>query len=444
METTISQFLAKDYKDYSFYTIENRAIPSVIDGFKPVQRKVIFVCNDIWKTGNEKELKVFQLSGAVANKAYYHHGDKSLSDAIINMAQSFKNSLPLLEEDGQYGSLRSPKPGAARYIGTKLSKNFRLLYKDFDLITSKEEEGETIEPEYYLPIIPTVLVNGSPGIAVAFSSKILNRDPKNLIDSCLTLLQGKKIDIIKPYIKDFSGEFINDKENNKRWIIRGRYEISNTTTVKVTELPPSLTNEDYENLLDKLVDDKKIVSYTDNCNKNINYVIKFTREDLSSHTDETLTRLLKLEEYITEIFNTLDENGKIKLFDSDVEIINYFVEFRLKYYHRRKEYLMDKLKHDLKILMNRGKFIKAILDDKIDIKNKSKESIIEDITNMKLDLIDDSYDYLLRMPLWSLTKELFEKLKSDFTSKKEEIVKLEKEDPKDWYIQDLKELKKKV
>ena len=383
MEITVSEFLSKDYKEYSFYTIENRAIPSVIDGFKPVQRKVIFVCNEIWKNGNEKELKVFQLSGAVANKAYYHHGDKSLSDAIINMAQSFKNSLPLLEEDGQYGSLRSPKPGAPRYIGTKLSKNFRLLYKDFDLITSKEEEGEIIEPEYYLPIIPTVLLNGSSGIAVGFSSNILNRHPKDLIDSCLTILQGKAVDKVKPYIKDFTGEFIN-------------------------------------------------------------YTIKFTREDLASYTNEKLMKLLKLEEYRTELFNTLDEKGKIKLFESDVDIINYFVNFRLSYYNKRKQFLLEKLKHELKMLMNRGKFIKAILDDKLDIKNKSKDVIIDSIIDMKLELIDDSYDYLLRMPLWSLTKELFEKLKLDFTAKKEEIVKLEKEEPKDWYIQDLKELKKKV
>ena len=444
MEITVSEFLSKDYKEYSFYTIENRAIPSVIDGFKPVQRKVIFVCNEIWKNGNEKELKVFQLSGAVANKAYYHHGDKSLSDAIINMAQSFKNSLPLLEEDGQYGSLRSPKPGAPRYIGTKLSKNFRLLYKDFDLITSKEEEGEIIEPEYYLPIIPTVLLNGSSGIAVGFSSNILNRHPKDLIDSCLTILQGKAVDKVKPYIKDFTGEFINDPENNKRWIIRGKYSITNTTTVKISELPPLMTNEDYEILLDKLVDDKKIVSYSDNCDKNIDYTIKFTREDLASYTNEKLMKLLKLEEYRTELFNTLDEKGKIKLFESDVDIINYFVNFRLSYYNKRKQFLLEKLKHELKMLMNRGKFIKAILDDKLDIKNKSKDVIIDSIIDMKLELIDDSYDYLLRMPLWSLTKELFEKLKLDFTAKKEEIVKLEKEEPKDWYIQDLKELKKKV
>ena len=343
------------------------------------------------------------------NKKYYditvddHHNfvigksmivthNSSLSSAIINMAQSFKNSLPLLEEDGQYGSLRSPKPGAPRYIGTKLSKNFRLLYKDFDLITSKEEEGEIIEPEYYLPIIPTVLLNGSSGIAVGFSSNILNRHPKDLIDSCLTILQGKAVNKVKPYIKDFTGEFINDPENNKRWIIRGKYSITNTTTIKVTELPPSITNEDYENLLDKLIDDKKIVSYTDNCDKNIDYTIKFTREDLASYTNEKLMKLLKLEEYRTELFNTLDEKGKIKLFESDVDIINYFVNFRLSYYNKRKQFLLEKLKHELKMLMNRGKFIKAILDDKLDIKNKSKDVIIESILDMKLELIDASYD----------------------------------------------------
>ena len=153
---------------------------------------------------------------------------------------------------------------------------------------------------------------------------------------------------------------------------------------------------------------------------------------------------LKLVEYETENFTTLDEYGKLKIFNSAEEIINYFVNFRLGYYHKRKEFLLDKIKHEIKILMNRGKFIKAIIDNKLDIKNKSKDIIIESIINMKLDLIDESYDYLLKMPLWSLTTELFEKLKLDFTMKKEEISKLEKEDPKNWYIQDLKELKKKI
>jgi DNA topoisomerase-2 len=443
METTITEFLQNQYKEYSIYTIENRAIPG-IDGLKPIQRKIIHVANNIWKTGNEKTLKVFQLAGIVASEAYYHHGNASAENAIINMAQSFKNSLPLLEEDGQFGSLRSPEPGAPRYIGTKLSKNFRLLYKDFELLENKEEEGEVIEPKFFLPIIPTVLLNGSSGIAVGFSSNILNRNPNDLIEACAFLLKGRTIDTIKPYVKDFKGEFINDPENHKRWIIRGKYEVKNTTTVKITELPPSMTYEKYEEILEDLVEKKKIVSYDNNCKNGIDYTIKFTREDLATYDEEKLIKLLKLEEANTEIFTTLDEFGKIKIFESDKEIIEYFVNFRLGFYVKRKEFMLDKLKYDLKILMNRGKFIRAILENKLDIKNKTKEQLTSDIAAMNLDLIDDSYDYLLRMPLWSLTKELFEKLKLDFTAKKEEIVELEKIQPKDMYLSELKELKQKI
>ena len=442
--TTITDFLSSQYKDYSLYTIENRAIPSLIDSFKPVQRKIIHVANSIWKTGNEKTMKIFQLSGKVASDCYYHHGNSSLEQACINMAQSFKNSLPLLEEDGQFGSLRSPEPGAPRYIGTKLSKNFRLLYKDFELLENKEEEGEVIEPKFFLPIIPTVLLNGSSGIAVGFSSNILNRNPNDLIEACAFLLKGRTIDTIKPYVKDFKGEFINDPENHKRWIIRGKYEVKNTTTVKITELPPSMTYEKYEEILEDLLEKKKIVSYDNNCKNGIDYTIKFTREDLATYDEEKLIKLLKLEEANTEIFTTLDEFGKIKIFESDKEIIEYFVNFRLGFYVKRKEFMLDKLKYDLKILMNRGKFIRAILENKLDIKNKTKEQLTSDITAMNLDLIDDSYDYLLRMPLWSLTKELFEKLKLDFTAKKEEIVELEKIQPKDMYLSELKELKQKI
>jgi len=444
METTITEFLSTQYKEYSIYTIENRALPSCIDSFKPVQRKIIHVANDIWKNGNEKTMKIFQLSGKVASDCFYHHGNSSLEQACINMAQSFKNSLPLLEEDGQFGSLRSPEPGAPRYIGTKLSKNFRLLYKDFELLENKEEEGEIIEPKFFLPIIPTVLLNGSSGIAVGFSSNILNRNPNDLIDACAFLLKGKKIQTIKPYVKDFKGEFINDVENNKRWIIRGKLEVKNTTTIHISELPPSMTYEKYEEILDDLVDKKKIVSYDNNCKNNIDYTIKFTREDLANLDEEKLIKLLKLEEANTEIFTTLDEFGKIKLFDADTEIIEYFVDFRLKFYVKRKQFMLDRLKYDLKILSNRGKFIRAILENKLDIKNKSKEKLISDITAMNLELIDDSYDYLLRMPLWSLTKELFEKLKKDFLTKKEEILELEKVEPTEMYLSELKELKQKI
>ena len=442
-EKTISEFLSVEYKEFAMYVIEGRAIPSVIDGFKPTQRKIIHISNQIWKNGSEKTLKVFQLSGKVASDCYYHHGDMSLSNAIITMAQRFKNNAPLLEEDGQFGSLRSPQAGAPRYIGTKLSENFRLIYKDFELLEYKEEEGESIEPKFFLPIVPAVLLNGSSGIAVGFASNILNRDIKSIIDACVKVLSGKAPGEVKPSLNGFTGEYIQDKENNKRWIIRGKFTRANTTTVKISELPPSMTYEKYEDILDKLVDDKVIVSYDDNCKDNIDYTIKFTRSDLDKLDDEKLVKLLKLEESSTEIFSTLDEYGKLMIFENTSDIIKYFVNFRLDYYHKRKQFLLDKLNRELKILSNRGRFIKAIIDGKLKVNNVSKSVIIEGIEAMKLEKIDDSYDYLLRMPIYSLTKEMYEKLKEDFVAKKEEIKILEETDPKDMYLLDLSELKKK-
>ena len=441
---TISEFLSEEYKDFSLYTIENRAIPSIIDGFKPTQRKIIHVCNDIWKNGSEKPLKVFQLAGKIASDAFYHHGNQSLENAIITMAQRFKNNMSLLEEIGQFGSLRSPEAGASRYIGTKLNKNFRLLYKDFELLNYKEEEGVEIEPSFFLPIVPTILINGSSGIAVGFASNILNRNPVDIIVACESILKGKKISDIKPFIPSFNGEYIRDKDNHKRWIIRGKYTIVNTTTIKISELPPSMTYEKYENILDFLVESKLISSYDDNCKDNVDYTIKFNRGYLQSIDEDKIIKLLKLEETSTEIFTTLDETGKLKIFESDKEIIEYFVQFRLGFYSKRKDYLLDKIKYELKVLSNRGKFIKAILDNKLEIKNRPKSEIIIDIEKLKLDKIDESYDYLLRMPIYSMTKEMFDKLKEDYSTKKSEMEEIMKLDPKDMYLLDLSELKKKL
>lgn len=443
IEKSITEFLSNEYKEFAMYSIEGRAIPSVVDGFKPTHRKIIHVCNQIWKTGSEKPLKVFQLAGKVASDAFYHHGNQSLENAITTMAQKFKNNAPLLDEIGQFGSLRSPQPGAPRYIGTKLNGNFKLLYKDFELLEYKEEEGEVIEPKFFLPIIPTILINGSSGIAVGFSSNLLNRDVKSVTDACINLLNEKSIKEIKPSLNEFTGDFVKDTENHKRWIIKGKFQRVNTSTVRITELPPSMTYEKYEEILDKLCDNKDIVSYDDNCKDNIDYTIKFTRADLEKYDDEKLVKLLKLEESSTEIFSTLDEFGKLKIFENSTEIIEYFVNFRLTYYHKRKQFMLDKMQHELKILSNRGRFIKAILDEKLKVNNVSKPIIIQGIEEMGLEKIDDSYDYLLRMPIYSLTKELFEKLKEDFTAKKADIKKLEETDPKDMYLDDLNELKKK-
>ena len=444
LNISISDFLNTEYKDYSLYTIESRAIPSCIDSLKTVQRKILHVSSNTWKSGNEKSLKVFQLGGKVSSETFYAHGDSSLNGAIINMAQKFKNNLPLLEEEGQFGSLRSPESGAPRYIGTKLNKNFKFLFKDFELLKYREEEGSLIEPYYFLPIIPMVLVNGTSGIAVGFASKILNRNPIDIITSCISFLNGKDIKEVKPYSPYFKGDYIQDENNNKKWVLRGKVKVANTTTVHITELPPSMTYEKYEEILDGLVEDKAIVNYEDNCKDDINYVIKFTRENLAKLDESGLIKLLKLEESATENFTTLDEFGKLKIFESSKEIIEYFVNFRLGYYEKRKIFILAKLRDELKVLSNKGKFIRSILEEKIIVNKKSKEEINKQIEELTIDKMDDSYDYLLRMPIYSLTNEVFERIKIDFKNKRDEIIALEAKDVKEMYNDDLVFLKNNI
>ena len=440
---TVTQYLDEDYRDYAIYVVEERAIPSVIDGFKPTQRKVIFIADKVWKNGGEKPLKIFQLAGKVAADAHYHHGDGSLNSAIVGMAQKFKNSMPVLEEIGQFGSLRSPEAGAPRYISTKLHKNFRLLYMDFELLTSRYEEGNEIEPNYFLPIIPTVLLNGGSGIAVGFATNILNRNPIDLIDACVKTLDGKKFKEPSPWYYDFSGDCSNDQENHLSWVFKGKYEVKNTTTVDIAELPPSMTYEKFDTYLNSLEDDRRIVAYDNNCKSNVNYSLKFRREDLKTLQDSNrLTKFLKMEERQSENFTVLDENGNLKIFECASDIIKYFVEFRLKYYIKRKEYLIKSISADLLLLSNKANFIKSIIDGKLKINNVPKKQIVLYLETSNFDQINGSYNYLLGMPIHTLTKETYEDLLSALNQKEKELAEIKAKESSQMYRDDLQELRK--
>lgn len=439
---SVTDYLNQDYREYAVYVVEERAIPSVIDGFKPTQRKVIFVADKVWRNGGEKPLKIFQLAGKVASDAHYHHGDGSLNGAIVGMAQKFKNSMPVLEEIGQFGSLRSPEAGAPRYISTKLHKNFRLLYMDFELLTSRYEEGNEIEPSYFLPIIPTVLLNGGSGIAVGFATNILNRNPLDLIDACIKELDGKKYKEPTPWYNGFSGECVKDPNSNS-WLFRGKYEVKNTTTLDVTELPPSMTYEKFDSHLISLEETRRLTGYDNNCKANVNYVLKFRREDLKSLQDASrLDRFLKMEEKQSENFTVLDETGNLKIFESATQIIQYFVKFRLTYYIKRKEYLINKLNQELLLLSNKAQFIKMIIDGKLQINNVPRKQIILALATADFDEINGSYNYLLSLPIHTLTKETYEDLLGDTHSKENELEFTKKQDTTQMYRDDLQELRK--
>jgi DNA topoisomerase-2 len=446
-QRTITEYLDNEYAAYGMYTIENRAIPSAIDGFKPTQRKIIFVANRIWKGGNDKPLKVFQFGGKIASDAQYHHGDTSLNAAIVGMAQSFKNSMPLLDSIGQFGSLRSPEPGAPRYISTKLNGNFRLIYKDFELLESQWEEGYEIEPHYFLPIIPTVLLNGSSGIAVGFATNIMNRNPIDLIDSCLKSLDGKKFTEPLPWWSAYNGPVTKNTEVlTSTFQLAGRLEVQNTTTIKISELPPSMTYQKFEAHLNWLQDKGVIQYYDDNCTKNeISYTIKMSRAELSSRQEkDNLMQTFKLIENETENLTCLDENGKLIIFKNVTDLINYFVKFRLTFYDKRKKYMLDQLADQHNKMSNRAKFIKSIIDNKLKVNNRPKQDIVTDLEKMKFDKIEFSYDYLLNMAIHSLTKEKYEELLKQIGENEAESKRINAIEPIDMYREDLKELRKKM
>ena len=442
---TVTSFFDKEYLEYAKYVVENRAIPSCIDGLKPTQRKVVHVANKIWKRGNEKPMKLFQLAGRVAAEAYYHHGNTSLESSMIGMGQKFKNSMPLLEGIGQYGSLRSPSAGAPRYISAKLHPNFRLIYQDFELLNNKIEEGEQIEPEFFLPIVPTVILNGSSGIAVGFATNILNRNPKDVVDACLAVLKEKRMKVLPPWLSEFTGTFERDPGNPKTWKISGSYEVLNTTAVKVTEIPPAFTYEKYEAHLNNLVERRIIVDYEDNSSDKIEYILKFQRAVLKEYiSKDRLDGLLKIHTQETENLTTIDENGNLKIFDRVEDIVKHFVCIRLGYYDKRKAYLLDKLNRELLIISNKARFIKDIIEGKLKINNVPKQKIVEYLEKNKYDQIDGSFNYLLSMPIYSLTKERFEELLNQKAEKEAEIKVIEGTEPKDMYIKDLEELKKSI
>lgn len=442
---TVTSFFDNEYLEYARYVVSSRAIPHLIDGLKPTQRKIIYVANEVWKRGTEKPIKLFQLAGRVAADSYYHHGNSSLESSMVNMAQTFKNSMPLLKGYGQFGDLRDPEAGAPRYIEAALHPNFRLLYKDFDLLTPKIEEGCEIEPEFFLPVVPTVILNGSSGIAVGFSTNILNRHPEDVVDACLDYLNGTPIKELKPWINGFNGQFVRDEHNPLSWEILGQYEVVNTTTVKITEIPPAFTCEKYEAHLDSLVSAGHIVDYEDNCSGNIDYVVKFQRKVLAELTrGNKLVKLLKLSAKETENLTTIDEAGSLRVFERAEDIISHFVDIRLGYYDIRKSTLISRMERELVSISNRARFIKEIIEGSLKVANRPKKEIEADLLTGDFAKVDGSWAYLLNMSIHSLTKERFEELLKQKSQTESELVKIKSTAPRDMYLQDLRELKQAV
>jgi len=397
----ISELIDGKYKEYSKYVLYSRAIPHMIDGLKPSQRKILFTA---LKTAKTSRIKTASLSGNTISSANYHHGDASLNEAITKMVQIHSNNIPLLEGEGSFGSRLVPDAAAPRYTFVKMSANFDKYFAD-TMVADKSGDPEDPEPEFYLPIIPWVLVNGIKGIAVGFATEIQSRNPKEISKLCQAYLSGKNIDNEKllPYYPEFSGKVY---EENDEIYCEGEFTLSGQTKLEITEVPVGFNRETYVQILDKLEDAGKIVSYTDKCDKT-GFKFDVTLKRAKKLKDYQIVSLFKLRKKINENITVIDHNGKLKVYDSPIDIVKDFCDYRILKYNERYEYLVSEGTENLKIIQAKIKFIQMIIDGRLDFKNKNRKAIKKDLTmHFEASIIDT----LIKMPIYSLCQDEKDKL----------------------------------
>lgn len=427
MKKNISEFIHDEYKSYSKYVLFNRAVPSLCDGFKAVQRKIFFLIKD-----QKDFIKTASLAGNLISRAGYNHGDSSGGSAASLMAQSFvgSNNIPLLDSKGSFGNRFINEPSATRYTYVKAAKVIQYLYKDFDLCP-KNPDPENPEALYYLPIVPTVLLNGIKGIAVGFACDIPSFNIYELIDESIKILSGKQSKDIFPFHRGYKGALIQDEEGNL--VQTGIYRKINETKIHITEIPVSYDREKYVSHLNTLIDKNLITNFTDNSKEEWDIVISLPRK---SKVWEDPIKYLKLYNNINYNLTCIDENENLKIFKSPKEIIDYFVDFRVKIIEKRRLKRIQEYTDLIAFNMDKIKFIKAAME--YDFKNKKKDKIWSDFVK---DFSAENLEKFLKMTISSINKDTVEELKEKIKGFLEQKKYFEKTTKEELYIKDLNELK---
>ena len=445
-----------------------RSIGSLYDGLKPSQRKILYSC---FKRKLYNEIRVAQLAGYVSENAAYHHGEASLQGAIIGMAQNYvgSNNINLLMPNGQFGTriMGGRDSASPRYIHTELNKIVDLIYPsvDFPLLEYNDDDGILVEPKYYVPILPMVLVNGMNGIGTGFSTNVPMHDIIDVIKNIKKKINGKPYGNIGPYFNNFKGKIV--KIDNNNYLSKGIYEVIDDTKIRVTELPIGKWTDDYKSFLDSLIPDnnkkkslenekgkknkitKTIIDYVNNSSDtDVNFTITFEKGFLNSlqwGEDENIDGIEKFFKLTTTkglSYNNIhlyNEKTQIKKYKNTNEIIDEFYKIRYQLYVDRKEYLLINLKNELIILKSKMRFITDVMNDTIKIYKRKKIHIINDLLKNKyiqvskdkvVDTDDNqetnNFDYLIKMSIYLFTEDEIEKLREKINKLDEEYNNLEK------------------
>jgi DNA topoisomerase-2 len=461
------EFINRELIHFSKYDCD-RNIPNLMDGLKISQRKIVFAA---FKRNLKAEIKVAQFSGYISEHSGYHHGEASLNSTIIGMAQNFvgSNNINLFMPNGQFGTrLQGGKDSASeRYIFTLLNKITRTIFQQSDdnILEYLNDDGLSVEPIYYAPIIPMILVNGSKGIGTGFSTDIMCYNPLQIIDYLENKLRNIEEDVnFVPYYEGFKGDIVSIADG--KFLIKGTYENINVDSIRVTELPVGYWSEDFKELIEHWInpgEDKDgskiqpvIKDYQDmSKDTNVDFTITFVKGKLEElekakgdHGCNGLEKLLKL--YTTNTTSNMhlfDANDTLQKFDKVSDIVDNYYDVRLKMYQTRKEFMIENLERELIRVSNRAKYIQENLDGTIDLRKKNKEQVVAMLESKKYDKMMDkddnesSYKYLIKMPMDSVTEENVCKLNKEYADLQNEIDALKNTTINKMWLNELKVLK---
>lgn len=470
------EFINKELIHFSKYDCD-RSIPNLMDGLKTSQRKILYCA---FKKNLTSEIKVAQFSGYVSENSCYHHGEASLNGAIVGMAQNYvgSNNINILMPNGQFGTrLKGGQDSASeRYIFTQLNRISRTIFQEADdkILHYLDDDGFPVEPIFYAPIVPMVLINGAKGIGTGFSTDILSYNPLDIIRYLKQKLQKqeqKQEDEEKcnetesvileflPYYEGFTGTIIKISET--KYLIKGVYQIIGTDKIRITELPVGTWTDDFKEYLESLTE-----PIVDKAGKKSPPIVK-DYEDMSKDTTIDFTVTLqkgKIEELLAiqldngcnglekqfKLFTTntttnmhlFDAEDKLKKYSQVRDIIDDYFNTRLDMYTVRKNAIIAVIQKELMLLSNKSKYIQEVLNDTIDLRRKKNEEVVALLNSKGFDLVDDTYDYLIKLPMNIVTEENVSKIINECEKKTKELVSIRKMTISEMWLNELSLLEK--
>lgn len=427
----INHLFNNNLKQYSSYN-NIRTISCFTDGLKNSSRKIIWFSKDI-----KGYVKVSSHKSYIAMQSQYLHNEDILPDVMIDFARDFSNHIPLFTPLSAVGSRTKPSASSPRYSNIKKSKYFDLLFNkdDEEILVKQFFEGVEIEPKFLVPTLPLILINGSNGIGTGFYQNIFPRNPIDVINVIKKHIKGENIDDIdiKPDFKGYKGEIelVSKEHNKKQWLFRGIYKkASNGKYLEILEVTPKVTNEDMLKHLNNLKDKKVIKDYKDkSLGDNFHYIVNLYPDFFEVNKDKNIYKILGIETTEVETFTCATKDNFIKVYKDEIEILKDYIDVKLKSIELRKDNILNKLKQDYDFLCARIKFIALIVKKQLDVSNRKKAEISEDMIT-KFSFNKDYIDSLLSTPIYLLTNEKI----LDLLKQKENLEKKIKEIDEKTYV----------